>query len=49
MTIVPVEILINMNKIYNWNNCPNVKLTDACIVWWNELAVCIDISKFKEV
>ena len=29
-------------KIYDWDSCPNIKLTDDCVIWWNEEEICID-------
>lgn len=34
-------------KIFDWDTVPNVKLTDDCVIWWNEEEICIDENKLR--
>jgi len=33
--------LIKKEKIYIWDDCPNIDMLDKRIVWWNEEYICI--------
>lgn len=29
------------HEVYDWDDAPNIDLTDPRVLWWNEKAICI--------
>jgi hypothetical protein len=34
-----------MDKIFTWDNCPNIDMLDESMIWWNEEYICIRMSE----
>ena len=35
-------------KVYTWEDCPNIDLLDKRVIWWNEEHICIEESETAE-
>ena len=34
-----------MDRVFRWEEIPNIKIEDEKVVWWNEEEICIKVDE----
>ena len=45
VNILNIKYGATVNKVYSWENVPDINLLDPRVVWWNEEEICIQGEK----